>query len=211
MAVKAAAKRKSGRTEELNVGWQPGERVLHGLLLEAILKDNPIPACVPDELHRQFLCRPAGGDDGEVVQADALGMDRAVLPDPATAAERPADQHRDRTAENQHCERGEAFAEEGTDHAQDRYRRQPPARPALERFRTTHLHRDHRQLHRPRKSHAGNARSGRSGANSSGCSARSSRLRMRGPSRIEGSVLAGGRDEDKQKPRHRCRGFAFLA
>ena len=43
MAVKAAAKRKSGRTEELNVGWQPGERVLHGLLLEAILKDNPIP------------------------------------------------------------------------------------------------------------------------------------------------------------------------
>ena len=43
MAVKAAAKRKSGRTEALNVGWQPGERVLHGLLLEAILKDNPIP------------------------------------------------------------------------------------------------------------------------------------------------------------------------
>ena len=43
MAVKTAAKRKSGRTEELNVGWQPGERVLHGLLLEAILKDNPIP------------------------------------------------------------------------------------------------------------------------------------------------------------------------
>jgi DNA-binding MarR family transcriptional regulator len=43
MAVKAAAKHKSGRTEELNVGWQPGERVLHGLLLEAILKDNPIP------------------------------------------------------------------------------------------------------------------------------------------------------------------------
>ena len=43
MAVKAAAKRKSGRMEELNVGWQPGERVLHGLLLEAILKDNPIP------------------------------------------------------------------------------------------------------------------------------------------------------------------------
>jgi DNA-binding MarR family transcriptional regulator len=46
MAVKAAAKRKPGKAEkaeELNVGWHPGERVLHGLLLEAILKDNPIP------------------------------------------------------------------------------------------------------------------------------------------------------------------------
>jgi DNA-binding MarR family transcriptional regulator len=43
MAVKTAAKRKSGKPEQLNVGWHPGERVLHGLLLEAILRDNPIP------------------------------------------------------------------------------------------------------------------------------------------------------------------------
>ena len=44
MTGKTAAKRRSGKTDELNVGWQPGgERVLHGLLLEAILKDNPIP------------------------------------------------------------------------------------------------------------------------------------------------------------------------
>src|SRR4029077_16968052 len=28
---------------QLNVGWHTGERVLHGLLLEAILEDNPIP------------------------------------------------------------------------------------------------------------------------------------------------------------------------
>jgi DNA-binding MarR family transcriptional regulator len=43
MAVKAAAKHRVGK-DELNVGWQPGERVLHGLLLEAVLRDNPIPA-----------------------------------------------------------------------------------------------------------------------------------------------------------------------
>jgi DNA-binding MarR family transcriptional regulator len=41
MAVRTAAKR--GGAEELNVGWQPGEHALHGLLLEAILRDNPIP------------------------------------------------------------------------------------------------------------------------------------------------------------------------
>lgn len=43
MAGRAAAKRRTSTAEASNVGWQPGERVLHGLLLEAILKDNPIP------------------------------------------------------------------------------------------------------------------------------------------------------------------------
>ena len=45
MAVKTATKRSAGkgRGEKLNVGWQPGEHSLHRLLLEAVLKDNPIP------------------------------------------------------------------------------------------------------------------------------------------------------------------------
>src|SRR5439155_13082182 len=45
MAVKTVTKRSAGkgRGEKLNVGWQPGEHSLHRLLLEAVLKDNPIP------------------------------------------------------------------------------------------------------------------------------------------------------------------------
>ena len=48
MAVKTATKRSGagkgeGKGEKLNVGWQPGEHSLHRLLLEAVLKDNPIP------------------------------------------------------------------------------------------------------------------------------------------------------------------------
>ena len=45
MAVRTVTKRSAGkgRGEKLNVGWQPGEHSLHRLLLEAVLKDNPIP------------------------------------------------------------------------------------------------------------------------------------------------------------------------
>jgi DNA-binding MarR family transcriptional regulator len=43
MAVRAATRRSTRKGEGLNVGWQPGEHMVHRLLLEAVLKDNPIP------------------------------------------------------------------------------------------------------------------------------------------------------------------------
>jgi pimeloyl-ACP methyl ester carboxylesterase len=50
---------------------------------------------LPHQLRRQLLCRAAGRPDGEILQIDATGMDRSILPDATAETECTTNKQRD--------------------------------------------------------------------------------------------------------------------
>ena len=190
MAVKTSVKRKPGKAEQLNVGWQPGERVLHGLLLEAILKDNPIPLAYRMNYIANFYVGPLVAmleKSFKLTRSEWIVLFCLTRQPRLNAQQISIVTGRPKTSVAGAVKllQKKGLITRKTDIADSRR-----AGAAPQQIRPTHLHRDHRQLHRARTSHAANTRARPETARTRPpVPARSSRRPMDGRSRIEG----GGR------------------
>ena len=199
MAVKAAAKRKPGRTEELNVGWQPGERVLHGLLLEAILKDNPIPLAYRMNYIANFYVGPLVAmmeKSFKLTRSEWIVLFCLTRQPRLNAQQISIVTGRPKTsiASAVKLLQKKGLITRKTDIADSR-RRVLHLSDSGQRIYTaiisSFIAREKAMLETLDR---------RSGVNSSGCSARSSRLRMHGRSRTEGAVSRAGIGRQTKTP-----------